>query len=592
MGDAATDGTVSFDGLAGVNTIYDLDRQYRYYSSLPATDPPRAELKALEDFIAGVFTGGKSKGLYLSLADFSSMMDAVDKMYEELRRVSDILRTSGRKKERANSGFTFTPTDLRKYDTDKFGTLLNNSLGPLILPTVLNQSLNTLDDLYKRIRQIEAFFWVSAEDFAFIRKINQQEAAATTLWQWKQVDAILLQARANKDLDSKKQELVDAYSHGGGIEAMMRFALGDPNPNNSLPARPAPLLDKPSFMSLIPSPEKDGPYITQELFLDVTSVSFIQSTVIEQMANPSADYSYDWDRVYEIVGQAQRRKRRWTAPPLEIEKWENLYVAEDATKVKVSLELEADQTTPRWRTFGDVRSDATATPAKLGFAIASPLLALAEGTRTITVTLGFVKEGFDSTLLTSVLNETDSHGHPIIPFHFLLSTEKEMVEALPFADAGSHPIRVIPNPDTSSVPGPPASYSYALQATLSLSVQDPPIAPLATGSTFPTPWPVLQILLKDIEEGEGIDQKLIKRYDVFRSLVLDKVHLQVKVDGLSGLFLENEDGILNPKKPFEPFGAMPMVGSSLPVCPPGNLRQEPGHPRNGHRLDGSAGQLQ
>ena len=131
VGDAAPDGTitVSFDGLAAVDTIYDLDRQYRYYSSLPATDPPRAELKALEDFITGVFTGGKSKGLYLSLADFSSMMDAVDEIYENWRRVSDILRTSGRKKERANSGFKFTPTDLRKYDTDKFGTLLNNSLG-------------------------------------------------------------------------------------------------------------------------------------------------------------------------------------------------------------------------------------------------------------------------------------------------------------------------------------------------------------------------------------------------------------------------------------------------------------------------------
>ena len=57
------------------------------------------------------------------------MMDAVDEMYEKWRRVSDILRTSGRKKERANLGFKFTPTDLRKYDTDKFGTLLNNSLG-------------------------------------------------------------------------------------------------------------------------------------------------------------------------------------------------------------------------------------------------------------------------------------------------------------------------------------------------------------------------------------------------------------------------------------------------------------------------------
>src|SRR5262245_11462691 len=113
VGDAGTDGTitVSFDGLAGVDTIYDLDRQYRYYSLLPATDLPRSELKDLEAFITGVFTGGKSKGLFLSLADFSSMMNAVDEMYEKWRRISDILRTSGRKKEHANSEFKFTPTD-------------------------------------------------------------------------------------------------------------------------------------------------------------------------------------------------------------------------------------------------------------------------------------------------------------------------------------------------------------------------------------------------------------------------------------------------------------------------------------------------
>ena len=291
----------------------------------------------------------------------------------------------------------------------------------------------------------------------------------------------------------------------------------------------------PSFKSL--SPEKDSTYITQELFLDVTTVSFIQSTEIDQKANPSADHRDDWDLVYKIVGQAQRRKRDWTAPALEIEKWENLYVAEDATKVKVSLEPEPDQTNPRWRTFGDVRSDATATPAKLGFAIASPLLALAEGARTITVTIGFAEEGFDKESIGKALK--DSNGNPITSFRFLLSTEKEMVEVFP-------PGSIISDPDKRT-----------LELTLSLAVQDPPVAPLAAGSPFPTPWPVLQILLKDIEDGK----KLIKHYDAFRSLVLDKVNLTVKVDGLSGLVLQNEDGILDPKKPFEPFGAMPVVGS-------------------------------
>jgi hypothetical protein len=557
VGDAAggAQPVVSFAGLPAVKTIYDLDRQYHYYSSLAATIPPRAELTALEDFIQGKFkVGVNTKGLYLSLRDFDTMMTIIDEMFEKWRRISDVLRASGRQKEHANLGFKFTSTDLRKYDADRFETLVNNSLGSLTPPTVPNQSLKTLDDLYTLIRQIEAFFSMSAENFAFIRKINQQEAAMTKPWEWEQVDAILAQARSDKDLAKKRQELEDNAKEG--IEALLCFALGDPNPKNPLPKKGDG--NSPSFQSL--SPENDSTYIKGKLFLDETTVRFIQGVedVVTKGGSVTDD---DWYRVYKIVGQAQRRKRGWIAPTLEIEGWENLYVAEDAAKVQVSLGLKADQTTPRWRTFGDgARLDKTTASAKLGFAIASPLLALAEGTRTITVTLSFEKEGFDSTLLTSVLNETDSHGNPIIPFHFLLSTEKKIVEVLPFTDAGSRPIRVIP-PDMSSVPGIPASYPCALQLTLSLSVQDPPIAPLATGSIFPTPWPVLQILLKDIEEGEGIEKKLIKRYDAFRSLMVNKVHLQVKVDGLSGLFLQNEDGILNPKKPFEPFGAMPTVGS-------------------------------
>ncbi len=245
-----------------------------------------------------------------------------------------------------------------------------------------------------------------------------------------------------------------------------------------------------------------------------------------------------------------------------IEKWENVYVAADATQVLVQSGLEDEEATDRWHTFGGSGEEAGMAPATVGLAVVSPVLALAEGTRTITLTLGFNEDHFDADAIDETLAET-------IPFRFFLSTEKEMVEiaeeTVVLYDAEGAAAEVPSIQITrEAAEGAEGSYDHALRVTLTLDAQAPPIAPLPADSGFRTPWPVLQLLLKDIEGQKTVT----KPYLAFQDLVLEHVHLQVEVSGITALTLQNDDAVLDAKKPFEPFGLSPVVGSSFYVAHP------------------------
>ena len=72
---------------------------------------------------------------------------------------------------------------------------------------------------------------------------------------------------------------------------------------------------------------------------------------------------------------------------------------------------------------------------------------------------------------------------------------------------------------------------------------------------FKTDWPVLKVLLDTNQENH--------QYHSFYELNIKKAAINVDVKGVRDLILQNEEAQLDPSKPFQPFGAIPKLGSSF-----------------------------
>lgn len=504
-----------FNTLPEVADVYDL---YRLRE--------RAEVREFID----------SDRLHMPFGDFVTMMAIVDERYKDWRRIYDILRTAARRKPQAQP---LAPPNLRVYDPDKFEALARQTLGALTFPTLVGQP-GSLDGCYDQLLMLEAYFHMPSEDFAAIREVNRRGAAAKP-WEWEQVYTLLDRAYAARALPRRWDEL-RAVHHSRGFDALIREALGEPGPGDPLPEVRA-------FREL--SPVSDERYLREQLYLEPANFAYLQSA---QQANPpGADPT--WVRVYKILELAERRKRGRQAPRAQIVRLANVYAAADATRVQARPDPQDAVATPRWRTFGAGLAESApgvVAPAAAGFALASPLLALAEGERTITLTLTLAPDHFDLAALQAV---TAATAPP--PLRFLLSTTDGMVELLSAPAEPAGPPQILIEAEATDEP----ARAGVLRMTLRLPAGAPPVAPLAVADGIDTPWPMLQIRLAERADRHAL-------YRAFGSLVLQRVELKVEVSGLTNLTLQNDDGVLDPRKPFEPFGMAPVAGSSLAIAHP------------------------
>ena len=176
----------------------------------------------------------------------------------------------------------------------------------------------------------------------------------------------------------------------------------------------------------------------------------------------------------------------------------------------------------QWDIFGN---PTIGTQATLGFAIASPLLLLGEGQRSITMLLTFSDPA-----------PAGINADPGAVFDICLSGPEGWIPASFETYTGS--------------PGP-----SQLGLAVSLSPTQPEVIAYSNelhGGGFDTPWPMVKIMLKNYEN-----------YDALRDLSLQNIALSVNVTGVSDLVLQNDQGILDPARPFLPFGSRPVLGSSF-----------------------------
>ncbi len=180
---------------------------------------------------------------------------------------------------------------------------------------------------------------------------------------------------------------------------------------------------------------------------------------------------------------------------------------------------------PKWHGFGYD----TLPEAEVGFALASPVFRMQEGTRTVTVTLTL------NNMDTQTLNATSLAG----VFEAFITGGKGWLGPYPLSptiyDAGT------------------LTFAFTLEES-EKAVIDYDAA--IHGYSYTAKTPIVQILLKT---GGEIG------YNDFAGVTVLKAKAVVDVSKVTSLSLESDAGTLDPKKAFMPFGPQPTVGSRFYV---------------------------
>ncbi len=308
---------------------------------------------------------------------------------------------------------------------------------------------------------------------------------------------------------------------------------------------------------------------------------------------------------------------------------ENIYAATDADSADgLGADLETED--GQWHTFGNE----TMPYATLGFAVASPMLCLAEGDRTITIRFYLqslnLPDGIDSDSLKKELRlnitaeGSGEKGWVEIPIHevTLGKGRDPCLEFRLFLDASEAALTAYNSEvheggyDTTypvvrfvlDNEGLPAS---VLEEEVKIDEPNDPPCELVIQSRDHIHWTPemfraglarrndlfkgrtklfddkmgfydigslvkykgtlyrsLQVIEKPgfrpvLNPQLWQKQKIAYPYRYLKDLVITGLKVSVKVRGMRNLILENDQGILDPAKPFMPFGAIPKAGSAF-----------------------------
>lgn len=187
-----------------------------------------------------------------------------------------------------------------------------------------------------------------------------------------------------------------------------------------------------------------------------------------------------------------------------------------------------------WYTFGRKQLDLDASDrfmsdAQMGFAIASPILLMAEGDRTLTVKLE-LSAGADSDFPRLGLTSAFA------------------------ADLTAEEGWLVPESFTASLDPQPNSDLMTLTMELELTPTAPAIVAFDSnlhGDGPVSQWPVLRCRLKG---AAGY-------YEILDGLVVEQVELSVAVTGVTQLVVQNDQGPLAPDGPMPLFGSQPRLGA-------------------------------
>jgi hypothetical protein len=193
----------------------------------------------------------------------------------------------------------------------------------------------------------------------------------------------------------------------------------------------------------------------------------------------------------------------------------------------------------------------TTTPTSVGFAFASPMLLLTEGTRTLTINITFSQN-----ISSSILNNASfflSTAQTWASFGFAAtavsnpptvavqtSDTKEQIEVILAKNPGAVPIYLNDNPTTYSL-------------TLTLQPTDPAIEAFAKNPDGLTAsWPMMKIVFDSLSALKSPP-------------IIYAINISVNVINMQSFVLYNDNGLLSSKSPFQPFGPIPAVNTNFVI---------------------------
>ncbi|MDI9311619.1 MAG: baseplate J/gp47 family protein [Limnohabitans sp.] len=176
--------------------------------------------------------------------------------------------------------------------------------------------------------------------------------------------------------------------------------------------------------------------------------------------------------------------------------------------------------------------------ATLGFAIASPILKLSEGNRKIEIVFEFT-DSIESLTVSQIINYITVY----------LTTDKGWFElpATSFIDQIEESI-------TTAVSDNILKVAFQLDESIA-SITNYNTKVL--GSEFDSSLPIAKFEINTSQEdGYAV-------YQSFAQNVLEKITINVDVQNIKNVVLENDNAIINAKKPFFPFTTIPIVDSNF-----------------------------
>ncbi|MGZ8157294.1 MAG: baseplate J/gp47 family protein [Methylobacter sp.] len=494
----------------GVNTLTD------YFATLPLvkniTDLYQQNTRQdVQDFIP--------EKLYLDLETFTKMMKIKVNVDNEWEKINTLLERAGKKKSANYTMAATNPPDFEKNFTSALGTPAYPKVNGI-------PAINDLDSFYKALLDIEAYFYMTSEDFISLMEAAASDNPPDSLWL--KVYDKLAAAHQKKISSARKAQITKlctpapatADGQKKALIAMMQLTLG------ALPSDTGDL-------------ENDVNRI-KELLPATTDLS-----LLDKVKNGDLLTDEGWENVCSKLELAWRN--RVPIPAAQKSNWLTLSAFNDT----LTANVQEDSNAGHWHLFGQRQPQASTgksqpPPATLGWAISSPILNLAQGKRTVTLSLVFKAELFNSEKIKALLVNKDEP-----PFRIELSTPKGWVTVHSNFETGDFP---------SVLPEKPLK---KLCWTFTLDQSMPAISALpdADNSAIKAPWPILKLLLQPRWDTAG--KCYVTDYSLFQVLLLEKVLLDVEVEGLSDLQLQNDDHTLPSGKPFEPFGSSPALGSRL-----------------------------
>lgn len=485
--------------------------------------------------------------LHLPLDDFRALMQTKLRMDGQWREIVRLIEAAGRRRDPA---LQFTPAQRQLRDVDRLLTL---ALGDPAWPPPV---VGGLAGLHQAFEAIEQYFGMSAERFHFMMTVAQrtrklpatvQADTPTDEADWARVHAICTDAHAVVRVRRRCQQLLRALdtrpgrrTGSRGLSDMVALALG------------APVGLDVAWSRL------DG------LGMGAKDVAWLQALAAAEVPTPA-----DWQRAAEMLEVAQRNREGLSIGPPEQRIWHQVYVAMDARQALAPGQA-TDEPAPRWRPFGSLDAAWTASSAPveaLGWAVSSPLLAMAEGRRSVTLVLGLDSDPahFDGPALRRLLAPPDGAAGAAgyNPFHVQFSGQEGWIDPatvqLGWLRAGQDGYPAVPNMDTTGL--------RALVIRCALDVQQPAVVPpSASLHGMVADVPALRLMLRS--EWSEPWHCHHTAYQALADLRLRRLHLRVQVTGLATLALQNDQSVLDPKQPFEPFGASPASGTRLSIGHP------------------------